>query len=159
MADIGRYLDRRAKVWLGFQCLEYNTMFYCIWLKNVHSTHRTITGHTWDYSGTPTAIHWFSFKLTFSRSFSYLCFFCDCTLTKPAEFPQPAVCYWYSVNYLDSNYLYEQLFGLTLQLLTFQDRRHHRRSVASSVDTESQKDNYDTDKSDNPDSRSESKRN
>ncbi|KAL8118882.1 putative receptor-like protein kinase At5g18500 [Apium graveolens] len=39
-----------------------------------------------------------------------------------------------------------------------EDRRHHRRSVASSVDTESQKDNYDTDKSDNPDSRSESKR-
>ncbi|KAK1364166.1 Protein kinase domain-containing protein [Heracleum sosnowskyi] len=40
-----------------------------------------------------------------------------------------------------------------------EDRRHQRRSVAGSVDTESQKDSYDTDKSDNPDSRSESKRN
>lgn len=90
----------------------------------------------------------------------YLCtFYSDFTLTKQAEFPEPAVYYWYSVNYQDSNYSYERLFGLRLQILTFQDRRHNRRSVASSVDTESQKDNYDTDKSDNPDSRSESKRN
>ncbi|KAK3025041.1 hypothetical protein RJ639_043319 [Escallonia herrerae] len=45
-----------------------------------------------------------------------------------------------------------------MEELSFADRRH-RRTQAGSMEIESQRENYDTDKSDNPDPRSESKRN